>query len=259
MQYTKILVEIENNIALVTINRPEALNALNKEVLAELGYFCKNELLSHQVKGVIITGSGEKAFVAGADITEFLEIEKGTGHHLVAAGNIVFDTLEASGKPVIAAVNGFALGGGCELAMACHMRIAGEKARFGMPEVSLGLIPGYGGTQRLPQLVGKGKALELIMTGDMVNAADALSLGLANHVVPQGQEVEKAKQVLQTIFTKGPLAVAHGIAAVNAYYHNEINGFNDESRRFGELTATQDFVEGATAFVQKRKAMFTGK
>lgn len=261
MEYNNILVEETNHIVLLTINRERALNALNKEVFSELNHFFGEDGPKREgLRGVVITGSGEKAFVAGADIKEFGGLE---GAHeaeaLSTRGQDIFFLIERFHVPVIAAVNGFALGGGCELAMACHMRIAGEKARFGQPEVNLGIIPGYGGTQRLIQYIGKGKAIELLLTADMIGAEEAYRLGLANHVVPAGEEVAKAMEILNKIVTKAPLAVKKIISSVNKYFESGRDGFDFEAKSFGEMSTTEDFVEGAAAFVEKRKADFKGK
>lgn len=210
------------------------------------------------LKGVVITGAGEKAFVAGADITEFQGLNPQQGRELAQRGQDTFYLIEHFKRPVVAAVNGFALGGGCELAMACHLRIAGEKARFGQPEVNLGLIPGYGGTQRLVQYIGKSKAMEYLMTAEMIGAADALQLGLVNYVVPAGEEVSKAKELIEKIAQKAPVAITKIIKTVNAYYTAETDGFIAEINAFGECCATEDFHEGAAAFVEKRKAVFKG-
>jgi len=211
------------------------------------------------LKGVIITGAGEKAFVAGADIKEFSDFKGDDAENVSARGQMIFDLIEKFPKPVIAAVNGFALGGGCELAMACHMRIASERARFGQPEVNLGIVPGYGGTQRLPQLIGRGRALEYLMTGDMINAQEAYRIGLANHVVPHGEEVKKAKEIITKIGTKAPLAVAGVIDCVDIHYSGVMDGMRYEAHKFGEVSKTEDFKEGAGAFVERRKATFKGK
>ncbi len=258
MDYQNILVRYEDNIAIVTINREKALNALNRRTFAELRHFF-SEGAEKNIIGVIVTGAGEKAFVAGADIKEFDGLDQESAAQLSRNGQEVFLSIERYDKPVIAAVNGFALGGGCELAMACHMRVAGGKARFGQPEVNLGIIPGYGGTQRLVQLIGKGKALELLMTADMIKADEAHRLGLANHVVEPGEEVAKAKEILLKIGTKAPVAVAKIIECVNAYFEPLVNGIEYEINAFGETANTEDFKEGAAAFVEKRKAEFKGR
>jgi enoyl-CoA hydratase len=260
MQYDNLLVGLENGILTVTINRPANLNALNAGVLNDLeqvfGDLIPN---SSDLVGVVLTGAGEKSFVAGADIKEFLALDANGAKALAERGQNIFFSIERCKVPVIAAVNGFALGGGCELAMACHIRIAGEKAKFGQPEVNLGLIPGYGGTQRLTQLVGKGKALELMMTADIIGAEEAKTLGLANHVVPAGEELAFAYAMLQKIATKAPVAVSRVISSVNAFFDEKQDGYAAEINDFTVCAATTDFREGATAFVEKRKAAFTGK
>ena len=259
--YKSVLLEDQNGILIVTINRPQALNALNNDVFVDLQTLFSDDLPARDhLKGVVITGAGEKAFVAGADIKEFLSLPDDVGgFDLSKRGHEVFFVIEQFDKPVIAAVNGFALGGGCELAMACHMRIAGATAKFGQPEVNLGLIPGYGGTQRLPKLIGRGRAMEYTLTGDMISADEAYRMGLANHVVEQGEEVKKAVEIIQKIATKAPLAVAKSILAINAAEDESINGYHVEVNAFKQLTLTEDFKEGASAFIEKRKAQFKGK
>ncbi|MBN8679594.1 MAG: enoyl-CoA hydratase/isomerase family protein [Chitinophagales bacterium] len=260
MQYEIVQVAIEHGIATLTISREKALNALNRQTLDELKHFFEAYGPSiENLKGVVITGAGEKAFVAGADITEFSGLSATEGQGLAQRGQDIFFLIERFHRPVIAAVNGFALGGGCELAMACHLRIAGEKARFGQPEVNLGLIPGYGGTQRLIQYIGKTKAMELLLTADMIGAEDALRLGLINQIVPAGEEVARAKEMLEKIATKAPFAISKIIETVNAYFEDGEDGFGKEVSAFGECCGTEDFIEGAAAFVEKRKANFTGK
>ncbi len=260
MNYENLLVEEKNGIAVVTINRPQALNALNVGTFSDLKkFFGEDALKITGLKGVILTGAGEKAFAAGADITEFMKLDVASASQLSKRGQDIFLLIERFAKPVIAAVNGFALGGGCELAMACHMRIAGERAKFGQPEVNLGIIPGYGGSQRLIQYIGKTKALELLLTADMLNAEDALRIGLVNHVVPAGEEVAKATEILEKIATKGPVAVQLVIEAVNAYFTPGELGFAKEVSAFGKAAGTEDFKEGATAFLEKRKANFKGQ
>jgi enoyl-CoA hydratase len=261
MTYQNLILTEEDNILIATISREKALNALNGQTMKELQYLFSTDAPERtHLKGVIITGAGEKSFVAGADIKEFLDLDKkGGGAAMAQYGHDIFFLIERFNKPVIAAINGFALGGGCELAMACHLRIAGEKARFSQPEVNLGLIPGYGGTQRLIQCIGKTKAMELLMTGDMIGAEEAHRLGLVNHVVPAGEEVAKSKALLEKIATKGPIAIAKIIEAVNAYAQHDEDGFAREVKEFGNTTNTEDFVEGATAFVEKRKADFKHK
>lgn len=261
MENYKILkIDISEGIALITINRPEALNALNQATMKELQQFFEVDAVENEaIKGVILTGAGEKAFVAGADIKGFVSMSAEEAMDLALEGQDIFFSIEQFDRPVIAAVNGFCLGGGCELAMACHLRIAGEKAKFGQPEVNLGLIPGYGGTQRLPILIGKTKAMELLLTGDLIDANEALRLGLVNYVVPVGEEVAKATELLKKIMSKAPVAVRCIIESVGALYEEEVNGFSYEGQCFGELVETADFLEGATAFIEKRKAVFTGK
>jgi enoyl-CoA hydratase len=256
--YTTLLTSLENGIFIVTINRPDKLNALNKDVFSDLETMLKEVENNADIRGVIITGAGQKAFVAGADISEFLGLHGSQGMELARRGQEIFSRIEGCTKPVIAAVNGFALGGGCELAMACHMRIASENAKFGQPEVNLGLIPGYGGTQRLVQLIGKGRALELLMTAGMIDATTALQFGLANHVVPQEQLLNKAKEILSVIISKAPLAISRCITAANAVFGQE-NGYQVELESFGQCFDTEDMKKGTTAFLEKRKANFRGK
>jgi enoyl-CoA hydratase len=256
--YTTLLTSLENGIFIVTINRPDKLNALNKDVFTDLDVMLKEVENNAGIRGVIITGAGQKAFVAGADISEFLGLHGSQGMELARRGQEIFSRIEGSTKPVIAAVNGFALGGGCELAMACHIRIASENAKFGQPEVNLGLIPGYGGTQRLVQLIGKGRALELLMTAGMIDATTALQFGLANHVVQQEQLLPKAIEILSVITSKAPLAISRCITAANAVFGQE-NGYQVELESFGQCFDTEDMKEGTTAFLEKRKANFKGK
>jgi len=257
-EYKSIVVEDLDGTIVLTINRSKALNALNVSVFDDLeSLFTK--LDPSQVKGVIITGSGEKAFAAGADISEFSSLGKDGAQNMSQRGHDIFFMIERFPKPVIAAVNGFALGGGCELAMACHMRVAGPNAKFGQPEVNLGIVPGYGGSQRLVQLIGKGKAMELLLTGNMIGAEEAHRLGLVNAVTEQGAEVEKAKELIAKIAKKAPLAIGETIRLVNAYFDKQAEGFSEEVKTFGVLSNTEDFKEGATAFLEKRKADFTGK
>jgi enoyl-CoA hydratase len=256
--YTTLLTSLESGIFTVTINRPDKLNALNKDVFTDLDVMLKEVEKNAGIRGVIITGAGQKAFVAGADISEFLGLHGSQGMDLARRGQEIFFRIEGCTKPVIAAVNGFALGGGCELAMACHMRIASENAKFGQPEVNLGLIPGYGGTQRLVQLIGKGRALELLMTAGMIDATTALQFGLVNHVVSQEQLLPKAIEILSIITSKAPLAISRCITAANAVYGQE-NGYEVELESFGQCFDTEDMKEGTTAFLEKRKANFLGK
>ena len=256
---TTILTQLENNIFTITINRPDKMNALNGEVIADLQNAMQEVYSNDEIKGVILTGSGVKAFVAGADIAEFANYKSAQGKLMASNGHAVFNRIENCGKPVIAAVNGFALGGGCELAMSCHIRIASENAKFGQPEVNLGIIPGYGGTQRLIQYIGKGKALELMMTTDMISANEALTMGLVNHVVSQENLMAKCHEILNKIFTKGPGAISKVIECVNAHFEPQHGAFQTEINSFADCMNTTDFKEGTTAFVEKRKANFTGK
>lgn len=259
MTLENLLLEHNGPILTVKLDREPALNALNMATMSSLrklfgGYIPDRE----DIRGVILTGSGSKAFAAGADIKEFQGLTPQEGRDLAAKGHETFFLIEQCPVPVIAAVNGFALGGGCELAMACHLRVAGEHARFGQPEVNLGLIPGYGGTQRLIQYIGKGKAMELLLTADMISAQEAMQLGLVNAVVPSGEEVNKAREIMEKILTKGPIAVRKVIEAVNAYFTESTDGFHFEVESFGYTTGTHDFREGAAAFVEKRKPNFSG-
>ena len=258
--YSSLLVQTENSICTITVNRPDKLNALNKTVIEELGAAIDEIINNSSIRSAIITGSGAKAFVAGADISEFSSLNASGGKALAQKGQeLVFSKIENSPKPIIAAVNGFALGGGCELAMSCHFRIASDNAKFGQPEVSLGLIPGYGGTQRLVQLIGKGRAMELLMTGNMIDANMALQYGLVNHVVTQEELLAKTKSILELINSKAPLAIAGCIKTANAVFDESKNGYAVEINSFGELFDTADAKEGAAAFLEKRKANFTGK
>ncbi len=258
--YSTLLTSLENGIYVITINRPEKMNALNKDVIQELGDAIGEVYNNPNIKTVIITGAGEKAFVAGADISEFVSLGKSEGSMLARKGQEhLFDRIENAPKPIIAAVNGFSLGGGCELAMSCHFRIASANAKFGQPEVNLGLIPGYGGTQRLTQLIGKGKAMEMMMTADMIGAEEAKSLGLVNYVTTQEELLHKAKEILAKIQTKAPLAVANVIACVNDAAKCDPEGFEKEIERFGDCFITEDMKEGTNAFLEKRKPVFKGK
>ncbi|HVF82522.1 MAG TPA: enoyl-CoA hydratase-related protein [Flavisolibacter sp.] len=254
--YQTLATSLKNGIFTITINRPDKLNALNKDVISDLDKIVDEIESNTEIKGVILTGSGQKGFAAGADITEFLGLSGDEGKALARKGLIVFFKIEACSKPIIAAVNGFALGGGCELAMACHFRIASENAKFGQPEVNLGLIPGYGGTQRLVQLIGKGRAIELLLTGSMIDAQTALRYGLVNHVVPQEELLNKTTSILEMILTKAPLAVSHCIIAANAA--NTADGYEKESEGFGACFETYDMKEGTAAFLEKRKPNFRG-
>ncbi len=255
-----ILIEKQDAIAIVTINRPTKLNALNKATIQELhdGFRSLND--DQSVKAIIVTGSGEKAFVAGADISEFAHFSVEEGGKLAAQGQeLLFDFVQNLSTPVIAAVNGFALGGGLELAMSCHFRVASDNAKMGLPEVTLGVIPGYGGTQRLAQLVGKGRAMEMIMTAGMIDAETAKHFGLVNHVVSQAELLDFAKGIASKITKNSSVAIAKAIQAVNANYTDGINGYQVEIENFGFCFGTEDFKEGTTAFLEKRKAEFPGR
>jgi len=252
-----ILVTTDNKITTITINRPSKLNALNKETIAELSQAIDTAEEDHHTRVIILRGSGEKAFVAGADIAEFADFTPEQGKELAAHGQeILFNKVEKCSKPVIAAVNGFALGGGLELAMAAHFRIASDNARVGLPEVSLGVIPGYGGTQRLPQLVGKGRAMEMIMTAGMIDAGTAHSYGLVNHVVTQEELIPTCEKIAGKIMRNSPVALGAAIDAVNAGFVDGVDGYQAEIDCFGASFSTDDFKEGTTAFLEKRKADF---
>ena len=260
MSYQNILINNNNGITTITINRPSKLNALNKATIDELHSAFAEADSDTDMKVVILTGSGEKAFVAGADISEFANFSVKEGGKLAKKGQeLVFDFIENLSKPVIAAVNGFALGGGLELAMACHFRIASDTAKMGLPEVSLGVIPGYGGTQRLPQLVGKGKAMELIMTAGMIGADEAKTYGLVNHVTTLEELLPLAEEIAHKIMRNSPLAISAAINAVNANFKDGVNGYDIEVKEFGNCFGTDDFTEGTTAFLEKRKANFFEK
>lgn len=259
MSYETLLTTTEENILIITINRPDKLNALNKQVMADLDSVLDEVYNNTDIRSAIITGSGPKSFVAGADISEFVGLSIKEGKTLAKKGQDIFFKIENAPKPIVACVNGFALGGGCELAMSCHFRIAGANAKFGQPEVNLGIIPGYGGTQRLTQLIGKGRALELIMSANMIDANTALQYGLVNYVVPPEELLAKAKSILALINSKAPLAVAATITAVNAVFDESKNGYATEIDAFGNCFGTEDMKEGTKAFVEKRKAVFQGK
>jgi enoyl-CoA hydratase len=260
MSFQNLLIENKERIQYIIINRESKLNALNKATLADLHIALYDAFQNPAVGGIIITGAGPKAFVAGADISEFVGLDTNTGGDLSRVGhNTVFNAIENGTKPVIAAVNGFALGGGLELAMACHIRIAADNAKMGLPEVTLGLMPGYGGTQRLTQLVGKGKALEMIMTADMITAAEAYEYGLVNHVTSPEDLLPKAEEILNKILLRAPLAIAAAIKAVNAATQPGTDGFEVEIEEFGKCFATDDLKEGIAAFLQKRKPVFKGQ
>jgi len=257
--YSTLLTSLENNILTITINRPDKLNALNQQVMSDLNEVMDEVYNNPEIRSAIITGAGPKSFVAGADISEFVGSSVEEGKALAKRGQDIFFKIENSAKPVVACVNGFALGGGCELAMSCHFRIASENAKFGQPEVNLGLIPGYGGTQRLTQLIGKGRALELLMSANMIDAATALQYGLVNYVLPQEELLQKAKDILATINSKAPIAVAACITSANAVFDESKNGYTTEVDAFGKCFGTEDMKEGTTAFLEKRKAVFTGR
>ena len=260
MSYNNILIEKENGLAQLTINRPKKLNALNRETLEEIHNAFAELESDENVKIIVLTGSGEKAFVAGADISEFADYSIAEGKNLAAKGQEeVFDRIANFNKPVIAAINGFALGGGLELAMAAHFRIASDNAKMGLPETSLGVIPGYGGTQRLPQLVGKGRAMEMIMTAGMIDAKQALQYGLVNHVTPAEELMEFTTKTAQKIMRNSMVAIGKAIEAINANDEDGVNGFDKEIENFGKSFGTEDFKEGTTAFLEKRKADFPGK
>lgn len=258
--YSNILIEKKEGIVHLTINRPDKMNALNIQTIEEIRLAFEDIYDEASVCGVILTGAGEKAFVAGADISELADLSEVTARKFAESGQEVFASIENCHKPVIALVNGFALGGGCELAMACHMRVATSNAKFGQPEVNLGIIPGYGGTQRLTQLVGKAKAFELCMTADMVGAEEAKSLGLVNHVAENKENaLAKSEEILKKIATKAPIAIGLVIDSVNAVFNEQANGYQIEANGFAACTKTDDFREGTSAFLEKRKAAFKGE
>ena len=258
-RFETLLLDVDENIATLTINRPKKLNALNKQVLDELDAVLDNLSQNEEVKGVIITGSGDKAFVAGADISELEKLNENSGKETSRRGQKIFSKIEYFNKPVIAVVHGYALGGGRELAMACHIRVVTQKAKFGLPEVSLGLIPGYGGTQRLTRLIGRGRALEMIMTAKHIDADLALAMGLANKLTADADEaMQEAKKLMSVILSNGPVALKQAIKAVNAAFGDTEPGFEKEAELFGELFNTHDFKEGTTAFLNKRSPKFTG-
>jgi|SRR6516164_6350276 len=263
--YQTIRTESSGNIFIITINRPDKLNALNKTVIEELSQAVDEVYSSAEIRSAIITGAGSKAFVAGADISEFSGLTKEQAAQTSRKGQDVFFKIENAPKPILAAVNGFALGGGCELALSCHFRLCSANAKFGQPEVNLGLIPGYGGTQRLPQLIGKGKAMELMMTGNMISAEEALQLGLVNYVTTQEELLQKSKEILQLIETKAPIAISKLIGCVNTAVYGKVNasgkniGFEEEISAFAYCFDTEDMKEGSAAFLEKRKPVFKGR
>ena len=257
MKRKNILFKVENGIGLIKINRPDKLNALNNETIEELHQQFEEINHNNNVKVIIIIGEGDKAFVAGADIKEFSNFSKEQGKKLAKNGQVkLFNLIENFSKPVIAAINGFALGGGLELAMACHIRVASENAKMGLPEVSLGLIPGYGGTQRLAQLIGKGKALELITTAQMINSNQALEYGLINHLVSQENLIAKCFEISKQIMKNSPNAIAAAIKSINAGYNKDLNGYNEEIESFGNCFQSEEFIEGTQAFLEKRRPNF---
>src|SRR5256886_5903024 len=260
MEYQTLLFEIKDGVAVITINRPDKLNALNDQVMADLAAVAERVATGDDIRGAILTGAGPKAFVAGADIGDLARKGPFDGNARAKRGQAVLRRLETCGKPVIAAINGFALGGGCELAMACHIRIASENAKFGQPEVKLGIAPGYGGTQRLPRLVGKGVALQLILTGEMIDAQEAYRIGLVNKVVPAADLLGESEKMMRGILAMGPLAVRLAIEAVDQGLEMTLDeGLLLEANHFGLLAATQDMKEGLTAFLEKRPARFPGR
>ena len=260
MNYSNLLVENRDRILYITINRASKLNALNKVTLAELHDIITSTSHDKQIGGIIITGAGQKAFVAGADISEFADFNPDEGRDLAREGqNKVFDVIQNHSKPIIAAINGFALGGGLELALACHIRVASSTAKMGLPEVSLGLIPGYGGTQRLTELIGKGRAMEIILTADIINADEAFRTGLINHIFEPEDLLTKASEIMKKIMIRSPFAVASAIRAINAASADGVNGYETEIYEFSNCFGTEDFKECVEAFLSKRKAEFTGK
>ncbi len=259
MNFENIIITSENGIGQITINRPSKLNALNAATIKELHDGIEKLDEIPEIRVIIITGEGEKAFVAGADISEFANFSEEEGAQLAQQGQeLLFNFVENLKTPVIAAVNGFALGGGLELAMACHFRIASDNAKMGLPEVSLGVIPGYGGTQRLPQLIGKGRAMEMVMTAGMITAEEAHRNGLINHVVPQAELLDYTKSLAQRIMRNSPVAIGNAINAINANFKEGVDGYQTEIRNFGKCFGTEDFKEGTTAFLEKRKPNFKG-
>ena len=259
MTYQTLLTTLENGIFIITINRPDKLNAINSQVMTEINNAVQEVYDNLDIRSAVITGAGPKAFVAGADISEFSGLSVEEGKAVAQKGIDTFFKIENSSKPIIAAVNGFALGGGCELTMACHFRIASDNAKFGQPEVNLGLIPGYGGTQRLVQLIGKGRAIEMLISGNMIDATTALQYGLVNAVIPTDELLDKAKSILAVINTKAPLAIAKCIEAANAVFDETKNGYDIELQGFADCFGTEDLKEGSTAFLEKRKPVFKGE
>ena len=257
MEYQNILVVREQKALVVTINRPDKLNALNFQTLKELKHFFESVRIGQGANGIILTGAGHKAFVAGADINEFIQLTITNGENVAKEGQEIMFLIENCPLPVIAAVNGYALGGGCELALACHMRIASKNAVFGQPEVNLGIIPGYGGSQRLAQMVGKGRAIEIITTARNVTADEALTIGLLNYVVEQDNLIAKCHEIINLLSTKPPIQISYAIKSVNAAF--QTNGYEVEADYFGKCMNTSDFEEGVEAFIKNRKPKFEGK
>jgi len=260
MTFDNLLLERDGAVAVVTLNRPKVLNALNNQTLAELASCLAGLKADPEVRAIILTGAGEKSFVAGADINELAALSPVEGQAHARRGQLIFDAIENLGKPVIAAINGFALGGGCELAMACTMRLAADTARFGQPEVNLGLIPGYAGSQRLPRLVGKGIAMEILLTGDMVGAQRAYEIGLVNRVVPAAELMAEARKLAQALAVKAPIAVRFILDAVNQGLEAPFAvGQYLETSLFGTIASSEDMREGTKAFLEKRRAEWQGK
>ncbi|MEL6673025.1 MAG: enoyl-CoA hydratase-related protein [Bacteroidota bacterium] len=258
MSYETLITEKSNHTLVIMLNRPKVLNALNRKMLEELDEVIADFKQDPEMKGAVLIGIGDKAFAAGADIAELTALGEAEASKFVAFGQGVFDAIEQSPKPIIAAVNGFALGGGCELAMACHMRIASENARFGQPEVKLGLLPGYGGTQRLPQLIGKGRAIEYLITGNMIKADEALRWGLVNHITTRGELADKCLEILRKAYKQSSTAIGYTLEAVHAAYNNK-NGYQTEVQNFGKALKSDDGKEGTAAFLEKRNPNFTGR
>lgn len=260
MNFKNLLVEKSEHYALVTINRPAKLNALNTETILELGQAMQALNDDETIRAIILTGAGEKAFIAGADISQITSLDSQSGKSFALRGQKVFHEIERMKKPVLAAINGFALGGGCELAMACHIRLASSKAKFGQPEIKLGIIPGYGGTQRFPRLIGLSNALQLLLTGDMINAENALRLGLVSEVVEPEQLMQRARSLASLIAAKAPLAVRYIMESVYRGMDTNLeNALSIEAEYFGKACATEDMKEGTTAFLEKREPVFSGK
>jgi len=257
--FKNLLLQFDDGILTVIINRPEKLNALNVLTMGELRQLIQSAGEDPNIKGIVFTGSGEKAFVAGADISELSGLTELNARKFSENGQETFEMIEMCPKPVIAAVNGYALGGGCELALACHIRVASANARFGLPEVSLGIIPGYGGTQRLTQIIGKGRAFEMIMTADSIGAEEAKHIGLVNHVTSSENLRTKCYEIVKKIMEKAPIAIAQVVESINAVYNEEEDGYQTEANSFGICCKSEDFKIGTAAFLEKKKAIFRGK